>query len=148
MPRGGENTHFGFRQVPLEDKQALVDDVFHSVAHRYDLMNDLMSGGLHRAWKEVLVNTVNPPKGERPFAMLDLAGGTGDVAFRVAAAGGPATQVTVADINPDMLAVGRGRAIERGLDDAVTFMEANAEALPFPDRSFDAVTIAFGIRNV
>jgi demethylmenaquinone methyltransferase/2-methoxy-6-polyprenyl-1,4-benzoquinol methylase len=148
MPRGGENTHFGFRQVPLEDKQSLVDDVFQSVARRYDLMNDLMSGGLHRAWKDVLVNTVNPPTSGRPFAMLDLAGGTGDVAFRVLQAGGPATQVTVADINPEMLAVGRARAIENGLDDAVVFTEANAEALPFPDRAFDAVTIAFGIRNV
>jgi demethylmenaquinone methyltransferase/2-methoxy-6-polyprenyl-1,4-benzoquinol methylase len=140
--------NFGFRQVPLEDKQSLVDDVFHSVARRYDLMNDLMSGGLHRAWKDVLVNTVNPPKSSRPFAMLDLAGGTGDVAFRVLQAGGSATQVTVADINPEMLAVGRARAIENGLDDAVVFTEANAEALPFPDRAFDAVTIAFGIRNV
>jgi demethylmenaquinone methyltransferase/2-methoxy-6-polyprenyl-1,4-benzoquinol methylase len=139
---------FGFRQVPLEDKQSLVDDVFHSVARRYDLMNDLMSGGLHRAWKDVLVNTVNPPKSSRPFAMLDLAGGTGDVAFRVVQAGGAATQVTVADINPEMLAVGRARAIENGLDDAVVFTEANAEALPFPDRAFDAVAIAFGIRNV
>ncbi len=148
MARRGENTDFGFRRVPLEDKQALVDDVFHNVARRYDLMNDLMSGGLHRAWKDVLVNTVNPPRQERPFALLDLAGGTGDVAFRVVEAGGPATRVTVADINPDMLAVGRARAVEWGLDDAIDFVDANAEALPFPDRSFDAVTIAFGIRNV
>jgi demethylmenaquinone methyltransferase / 2-methoxy-6-polyprenyl-1,4-benzoquinol methylase len=148
MPRGGENTHFGFQQVPLEDKQALVDDVFYSVARRYDLMNDLMSGGLHRAWKDVLVNAVNPPKGARPFCVLDLAGGTGDVALRLIEAGGAATRVTVADINSDMLAVGRARAVERGLDDAVDFIHANAEALPFPDRSFDAVTIAFGIRNV
>src|SRR4051794_17634346 len=113
MPRGGENTHFGFRQVPLEDKQSLVDDVFHSVARRYDLMNDLMSAGLHRAWKDVLVNAVNPPRSGRPFAVLDLAGGTGDVAFRVIEAGGPATRVTVADINLDMLAVGRERAVDR-----------------------------------
>jgi demethylmenaquinone methyltransferase/2-methoxy-6-polyprenyl-1,4-benzoquinol methylase len=148
MSRSGENTHFGFRQVPLDDKQALVDDVFHNVADRYDLMNDLMSGGLHRSWKDVLVATVNPPKTSRPFALLDLAGGTGDVAFRVVDAGGAGTRVTVADINPDMLAVGRQRAAERGLEDAVTFAEANAETLPFPDRSFDAVTMAFGIRNV
>src|SRR5215475_3207494 len=146
MPGPDENTDFGFRQVPLEDKQALVDDVFRSVAPRYDLMNDLMSGGLHRAWKDVMVTAVNPPRGDRPFALLDLAGGTGDVAFRVASAGGAGTRVTVADINPDMLAVGRARAEERGLD--VEFVEGNAEALPFPDRSFDAVTIAFGIRNV
>src|SRR5262245_49596358 len=144
-----DNTHFGFRQVPLGDKQALVDDVFHSVAGRYDLMNDLMSAGLHRAWKDALVTAVNPPlKGDRPFALLDVAGGTGDIAFRVADAGNHATRITVADINHAMLEVGRARAIERGLDHAVTFVEGNAEALPFPDRVFDAVTIAFGIRNV
>jgi len=137
---------FGFRRVPLTDKQALVDDVFHSVARRYDLMNDLMSGGLHRAWKAALVAAVNPPKRGTPFALLDLAGGTGDVAFRVADAGGPGTHVTVADINVDMLQVGRERAAKSGHQ--VEFIEANAEALPFPDRSFDAVTIAFGIRNV
>jgi demethylmenaquinone methyltransferase/2-methoxy-6-polyprenyl-1,4-benzoquinol methylase len=148
MTRSGENTDFGFRQVPLDDKQAMVDAVFRSVAPRYDLMNDLMSGGLHRAWKDVLVNTVNPPKGARPFALLDLAGGTGDIAFRVVAEAGAETRVTVADISAEMLAVGRERAAERGLDDVVTFVEANAEALPFADRSFDAVTIAFGIRNV
>jgi demethylmenaquinone methyltransferase / 2-methoxy-6-polyprenyl-1,4-benzoquinol methylase len=144
----GDNTHFGYRQVPLAGKQALVDDVFRNVASRYDLMNDLMSGGLHRAWKDVLANTVNPPKGNRPFALLDVAGGTGDVALRVAAAGGAGTRVTVLDINPKMLAVGRTRAQERGYDDVVMFVDGNAEALPFPDRSFDAVTIAFGIRNV
>jgi demethylmenaquinone methyltransferase/2-methoxy-6-polyprenyl-1,4-benzoquinol methylase len=150
MPRPGEDTHFGFRQVPVEDKQALVDDVFHSVAGRYDLMNDLMSGGLHRAWKDALVMAVNPPpKGrERPFHLLDLAGGTGDIAFRVIEAGGAGTRATVIDINADMLAVGRARAAERGLDQAIAFVEGNAEALPFPDRSCDAVTIAFGIRNV
>jgi demethylmenaquinone methyltransferase/2-methoxy-6-polyprenyl-1,4-benzoquinol methylase len=137
---------FGFRRVPLGDKQALVDDVFHSVARRYDLMNDLMSGGLHRAWKAALVTAVNPPKGGTPFALLDLAGGTGDVAFRVVDAGGPGTHVTVADINADMLQVGRERAAKLARD--IEFIEANAEALPFPDRSFDAVTIAFGIRNV
>jgi demethylmenaquinone methyltransferase/2-methoxy-6-polyprenyl-1,4-benzoquinol methylase len=116
------------------------------VANRYDLMNDLMSGGLHRAWKSALVTAVNPFK-SRPFSLLDLAGGTGDVAFRVLAAGGRATRATVVDINPDMLDVGRARAAARGLT-AATFVEGNAEALPFADRSFDAVTIAFGIRNV
>jgi demethylmenaquinone methyltransferase / 2-methoxy-6-polyprenyl-1,4-benzoquinol methylase len=139
---------FGFREVPLGDKQGLVDDVFRSVARRYDLMNDLMSGGLHRAWKDTLVTAVNPPKSAREFAVLDLAGGTGDVAFRIAQAGGAGTRIVVCDINPDMLAVGQERAAERGLDGVVTFEQGNAEELAYPDRSFDCVTIAFGIRNV
>ena len=143
-----EDTHFGEKTVPLADKQGLVDDVFHSVARRYDLMNDLMSGGLHRAWKDALLSAVHPPKSDRDFALLDLAGGTGDVAFRVVEAGGPGTRVTVCDINTDMLAVGRERARKRGHDEAVTFAQGNAEELPYPDRSFDCVTIAFGIRNV
>jgi demethylmenaquinone methyltransferase/2-methoxy-6-polyprenyl-1,4-benzoquinol methylase len=147
---------FGFRQVPLGDKQGLVNDVFHSVARRYDLMNDLMSGGLHRAWKDALVTAVNPPRPKQhqtrhdrqpqPFALLDLAGGTGDVALRVAEAGGTGVRITVADINVEMLKVGRDRADQAGRD--IDFIEANAEELPFPDRSYDAVTIAFGIRNV
>jgi demethylmenaquinone methyltransferase / 2-methoxy-6-polyprenyl-1,4-benzoquinol methylase len=140
-----ETTHFGATAVPLEDKQALVDDVFHSVARRYDLMNDLMSFGLHRAWKDALVTAISPPK-TLPFALLDIAGGTGDIALRVIAAGGAQTRATVCDINPDMLEIGRERAASLG--DAVTFTEANAEALPFGDKSFDAATIAFGIRNV
>jgi demethylmenaquinone methyltransferase/2-methoxy-6-polyprenyl-1,4-benzoquinol methylase len=148
MPQTGKSTDFGFQRVPLEDKQALVDDVFHSVARRYDLMNDLMSGGLHRAWKDALVTSVNPSKDDRAFHLLDLAGGTGDIAFRTIEAGGPGTRVTVLDINAEMLAVGRARAAERGVDDTVTFVEGNAEALPFPARSYDAVIIAFGIRNV
>jgi len=148
MPRGGDHTHFGYETVPLADKQGRVDDVFRSVARRYDLMNDLMSGGLHRAWKDALVTAVNPPKGAREFVVLDLAGGTGDVAFRIAQAGGPGTRIVVCDINPDMLAVGQERAAERGLDGVVTFEQGNAEELAYPDRSFDCVTIAFGIRNV
>jgi demethylmenaquinone methyltransferase / 2-methoxy-6-polyprenyl-1,4-benzoquinol methylase len=153
MPRSGEMADFGFQRLPLERKQARVDDVFRSVARRYDLMNDLMSGGLHRAWKDALVTAVDPPKdrpsaGARPFALLDLAGGTGDIAFRVVETGGAGTRATVVDINAEMLAVGRARAAERGLDDTITFVEGNAEALPFPDRCYDAVTIAFGIRNV
>ncbi len=157
MPRSAD-TDFGYRRVPLAEKQALVDDVFHSVANRYDLMNDLMSGGLHRAWKDALVTAVNPPRGKRrpgrreensrPFALLDVAGGTADVALQVLAAGGPGTHATIVDINPAMLKVGRERAKAQRLDRRTTFIEGNAEALPLPDRSFDAVTIAFGIRNV
>ena len=123
-----EDTHFGEQTVPLAEKQGLVDGVFHSVARRYDLMNDLMSAGLHRAWKDALVTAVNPPKSQRPFALLDLAGGTGDVAFRVAEAGGENTRVIVCDINEEMLSVGRERAAERGLDQAVSFEQGNAEA--------------------
>ena len=141
-------THFGYRDVPLGDKQALVNDVFHSVARRYDLMNDLMSGGLHRVWKDVMITTLNPPRDGAPFALLDVAGGTGDISFRAANAAGPNFQATVCDINTDMLAVGRERAEARHLDDRVTFIEGNAEALPFTDSQFDAYTIAFGIRNV
>jgi demethylmenaquinone methyltransferase/2-methoxy-6-polyprenyl-1,4-benzoquinol methylase len=140
-----DTTHFGFRDVPLADKQRRVDDVFDTVARRYDLMNDLMSGGLHRAWKEALVAKLRPPK-SRAFALLDVAGGTGDIAFRALEAGGAQIDATVADINGEMLAVGRARAAERGL--AVQFIETNAEALPFAAQRFDAVTIAFGIRNV
>jgi demethylmenaquinone methyltransferase/2-methoxy-6-polyprenyl-1,4-benzoquinol methylase len=143
-----EQTHFGEQTVPLADKQSMVDDVFRSVARRYDLMNDLMSGGLHRAWKDALVTAVNPNKIDKEFALLDLAGGTGDIAFRVVEAGGAGTRAIVCDINADMLAVGRERAVARGHDQAVTFEQANAEELPYPDRSFDCVTIAFGIRNV
>jgi demethylmenaquinone methyltransferase / 2-methoxy-6-polyprenyl-1,4-benzoquinol methylase len=148
MDRPDQTTHFGFRDVPLEDKQTLVNDVFHSVARRYDLMNDLMSGGLHRVWKDIMVNTLNPPKGDHPYALLDVAGGTGDVAFRAAKASGAGFRATVCDINGDMLSVGRDRAAKRHLDDRVSFVEGNAEALAFPDRHFDGYTIAFGIRNV
>jgi demethylmenaquinone methyltransferase/2-methoxy-6-polyprenyl-1,4-benzoquinol methylase len=148
MDRPGETTHFGFRDVPVGEKQTLVNDVFHSVASRYDLMNDLMSAGLHRAWKNVMVNTLNPPRSDKPFALLDLAGGTGDIAFRAARAAGPGFRATVCDINADMLHVGRERAAAQHLDERVAFVEGNAEALAFPDRGFDAYTIAFGIRNV
>ena len=148
MDRPGETTHFGFRDVPVEDKQRLVNSVFHSVASRYDLMNDLMSMGLHRVWKDIMINTLNPPKGETPFALLDVAGGTGDIAFRAAKAAGASFRATVCDINPDMLAVGRERAAARHLDDRVSFVEGNAEALALADRAFDGYTIAFGIRNV
>jgi demethylmenaquinone methyltransferase/2-methoxy-6-polyprenyl-1,4-benzoquinol methylase len=137
---------FDFAERAPGKRQAQIDAIFADVATRYDLMNDLMSGGLHRSWKEALVTAVNPPKDARPFAVLDLAGGTGDVALRIAAAGGARTFCTVADINAEMLAVGQNRAYENGYD--IEFVEANAQALPFADRSFDAATIAFGIRNV
>jgi demethylmenaquinone methyltransferase/2-methoxy-6-polyprenyl-1,4-benzoquinol methylase len=139
---------FGFRDVPLADKQGLVDDVFRKVARRYDLMNDLMSGGLHRAWKDALVTAINPPRQAKAFRLLDVAGGTGDVAFRVVDAGGSATRASVLDPSAEMLQVGRERAQERGLDDVVSFIEGNAEHLPFADSSYDAVSIAFGMRNV
>jgi demethylmenaquinone methyltransferase / 2-methoxy-6-polyprenyl-1,4-benzoquinol methylase len=148
MDRPDQTTHFGFRDVPLEDKQTLVNDVFHSVASRYDLMNDLMSMGLHRVWKDLMINALNPPRGDKPFALLDVAGGTGDIAFRAAKAAGPGFRATVCDINSDMLGVGRERAAARHLDDLVSFVEGNAEALAFPNNTFDAYTIAFGIRNV
>ena len=148
MSGADQTTHFGFRDVPLNDKQTLVNDVFHSVAQRYDLMNDLMSVGLHRAWKDIMITTLNPPKNDAPFALLDVAGGTGDVAFRAAKASGLGFRATVCDINVDMLEVGRNRAAAQHLDDRVFFVEGNAEVLAFGDRAFDAYTIAFGIRNV
>src|SRR6202166_15121 len=148
MVRPDETTHFGFKEVPLGDKQTLVDDVFRSVASRYDLMNDLMSAGLHRVWKNLMINALNPPRGDAPFALLDVAGGTGDIAFRAAKAAGSGFRATVCDINFDMLQVGRERAAARHLDDRVSFVEGNAEKLAFPNSAFDAYTIAFGIRNV
>jgi len=142
------DTHFGFRTVPLAAKQGLVDDVFHKVARRYDLMNDLMSAGLHRAWKSAMVTAIDPPRSPRAFTLLDVAGGTGDIAFRVVAAGGSGTRAIVVDANSAMLAVGHERADAGGLSRSVTFACGNAEALPAADRSCDAVSIAFGIRNV
>lgn len=140
---------FGFRKVLAGEKQGLVDDVFHRVARRYDLMNDLMSGGLHRLWKDAMVSWLAPPKGTRmPYRVLDVAGGTGDVAFRILDRGGPAVSVTVADINAAMLGVGAERAVKRRADDRTRFVQLNAESLPFADRTHDAYTIAFGIRNV
>jgi demethylmenaquinone methyltransferase / 2-methoxy-6-polyprenyl-1,4-benzoquinol methylase len=148
MNQPDETTHFGFRDVALGDKQVLVNDVFHSVARRYDLMNDLMSAGLHRVWKDLMINALNPPRSGTPFALLDVAGGTGDIAFRAADAAGVGFKATVCDINSDMLAVGRERAVARHFDDRVAFVEGNAEALAFANAAFDAYTIAFGIRNV
>jgi demethylmenaquinone methyltransferase/2-methoxy-6-polyprenyl-1,4-benzoquinol methylase len=136
-----DTVSFGYEQVSREEKTARVGDVFASVASRYDLMNDAMSGGMHRLWKDRFVRRVKPRGGEQ---ILDMAGGTGDIAFRLAASG---ASVTVADINPAMLEVGIGRAAKRGIEGLV-WSEANAETLSFPDRFFDAYTIAFGIRNV
>jgi len=147
-PDHSRDAHFGFRTVGIDHKQAMVDEVFDKVAPRYDLMNDLLSGGLHRVWKDILATAVNPPRKERPFSALDVAGGTGDVAFRIAEAGSGGTKVTVCDINEEMLAVGRKRAAQRGLDGRVRFVAGNAESLPFADRDFDACTVAFGVRNV
>jgi demethylmenaquinone methyltransferase / 2-methoxy-6-polyprenyl-1,4-benzoquinol methylase len=134
------------RQRALGDKQAMVDGVFRSVAHRYDLMNDLMSGGVHRAWKSALVTAVNPPKGVQSFALLDVAGGTGDVAFRVLEAAGAGSRITVLDISREMLEVGRARATDRCYRAA--FVQGSGALLPFRDRTYDAVTVAFGIRNM
>ena len=145
---GDLSTSFGARTVAAEDKQALVDDVFGKVAGRYDLKNDLMSAGLHRLWKQALVTAVNPPRSSRPFALVDVAGGTGDIAMRVVAASGSGTTATVVDISRDMLAVGRERAARHPGAQRIAFLQGNAEALPLPDRTFDAYTIAFGIRNV
>ncbi|WP_306119837.1 MULTISPECIES: bifunctional demethylmenaquinone methyltransferase/2-methoxy-6-polyprenyl-1,4-benzoquinol methylase UbiE [unclassified Roseitalea] len=138
---------FGYENVTEGEKQARVDDVFHKVARRYDLMNDLMSGGMHRAWKAAMIAALNPPR--RPgWRMLDVAGGTGDIALRAIDASRGHAHVTVLDINGSMLAVGRERAERRGIAGNLDFVEANAEQLPFEDDAFDAYTIAFGIRNV
>jgi demethylmenaquinone methyltransferase/2-methoxy-6-polyprenyl-1,4-benzoquinol methylase len=123
----------------------MVREVFASVAPRYDLMNDLMSAGVHRLWKNTLVDVVNPRPGEK---LLDVAGGTGDIAFRIAQRQGERPDVTICDINPAMLKVGRDRAVDRGLLQGLTWTTGDAEDLPFPDRSFDGYTIAFGLRNV
>jgi len=144
---GGMETSYGFRKVGEGEKQPLVNDVFHKVANRYDLMNDLMSAGLHRLWKDAMVAWLNPPK--RPgWKVLDVAGGTGDIAFRIVEASQRQAHATVLDINGSMLAVGRDRAEKQGLAANTDFVEANAEALPFEEDTFDAYTIAFGIRNV
>jgi len=148
MTTGSDQTaSFGFREVPEDQKKDLVREVFSSVARKYDLMNDLMSGGVHRLWKDAMVEWLNPQPG---WQVLDVAGGTGDIAFRIAetvrARGGEA-EIVVCDINADMLNEGMRRATEKG-EKAVRWVNGDAEALPVPDASFDAYTIAFGIRNV
>lgn len=141
-------TVFGFRDVAQGEKQGLVNDVFSKAAAEYDKMNDLMSGGLHRLWKDDFVTMLNPPRNARPFHLLDVAGGTGDIAFRVIDAGGTGTHVTIADISPEMVGEGRKRGLAEGYGGKVDFTVGNAEQLAFPDQHFDAYTIAFGIRNV
>ncbi len=145
----GESTaSFGFRAVPETERQGLVNQVFAAVAGRYDLMNDLMSGGLHRLWKRDLITMLNAPRGETPFRLLDVAGGTGDIALRYARDSGPKATAVICDISPEMLEVGRNRISAAGLQNRIACVEGNAEALPFESGSFDAYTIAFGIRNV
>lgn len=143
----GMETSFGYESVARGHKQKRVNDVFHKVASRYDLMNDFMSAGLHRVWKDAMISMLAPPK-TRPIRVLDVAGGTGDVAFRIARRAGTDAHITVCDINTSMLKVGEDRADKEKLSDQVEFVEGNAEELPFEDKSFDAYTIAFGIRNV
>lgn len=144
---GGMETSYGFRQVDQGQKQGMVNDVFHKVAKRYDIMNDVMSAGLHRVWKDAMIAALSPRK-DPSYKVLDVAGGTGDIAFRIVEASNRMAHATVLDINGSMLGVGEERAAKKGLTDNLTFVEANAEELPFEANSFDAYTIAFGIRNV
>ncbi|AOV15687.1 bifunctional demethylmenaquinone methyltransferase/2-methoxy-6-polyprenyl-1,4-benzoquinol methylase [Acidihalobacter aeolianus] len=138
-------THFGYQQVPVDEKAQRVAQVFHSVADRYDVMNDLMSFGVHRLWKRYAINLAAVRKGER---VLDLAGGTGDLAERFSRLVGPEGEVVLADINASMLEHGRERLIDAGVVGNLHFAQVNAEALPFSDNHFDLITIAFGLRNV
>jgi demethylmenaquinone methyltransferase/2-methoxy-6-polyprenyl-1,4-benzoquinol methylase len=141
-------SRFGFREVGPDMKQGMVNDVFAKAASKYDQMNDLMSAGLHRLWKDDFVTQLNPPTSGREFHVLDVAGGTGDIAFRIAKAGGAGTRVIIADISPEMVAEGKRRAEAQEFADKAAFTVGNAEALAFPEKLFDAYTIAFGIRNV
>jgi demethylmenaquinone methyltransferase/2-methoxy-6-polyprenyl-1,4-benzoquinol methylase len=141
-------TSFGYRQVAEVERQGLVNEVFSAVAERYDLMNDLMSGGLHRLWKDDFVAMLNPPRGAQSWRLIDVAGGTGDIALRALDRGGAGCSAVLCDISAEMLGVGRRRVDKAGRTSQIAIVQGNAEALPFPDRSFDAYTIAFGIRNV
>ena len=140
-----DTTHFGFEQVKTGEKQGKVAEVFHSVAAKYDLMNDLMSLGIHRLWKRF---TIEKSGVRRGWKVLDIAGGTGDLAAKFSEIVGSEGEVVLADINDSMLKVGRSRLIDRGIVGNVRYAQANAEMLPFPDNHFDLITIAFGLRNV
>jgi demethylmenaquinone methyltransferase/2-methoxy-6-polyprenyl-1,4-benzoquinol methylase len=144
-PSNDRTTHFGYREVPEAEKPRLVGDVFHSVASKYDLMNDLMSFGVHRLWKQFAVAQSGVRRGQR---VLDVAGGSGDLAARFARIVGSGGQVVLSDINDSMLEVGRARLADRGIAGNVEFVQADAENLPFPDNHFDCISIAFGLRNV
>ena len=138
-------THFGYKEVPVTDKESHVAKVFDSVASKYDIMNDLMSFGVHRLWKRFTIDKSGARKGH---SVLDIAGGTGDLAKKFARIVGPTGRVVLADINASMLQVGRDRLTDQGFGGQIEYVQANAEALPFPDNSFDCITIAFGLRNV
>lgn len=140
-----KTTDFGYRKVDEDDKASLVAGVFHSVASRYDLMNDLMSGGIHRVWKRFTIEVSGVRPGNR---VLDIAGGTGDLALKFARIVGDEGNVVLADINDSMLAVGRDKLTDRGAVGNIEYTQCDAEALPFADDSFDCITIAFGLRNV
>lgn len=140
-----DKTHFGYKQVEVEKKEGLVADVFDSVASKYDLMNDVMSFGIHRIWKRIAIRHTGLKKGQRA---LDVAGGTGDLTIEMSKLVGPDGEVVISDINAAMLEQGRRRLIDKGIAGNVKFVEANAEDLPFEDNSFDCITIAFGLRNV
>jgi demethylmenaquinone methyltransferase/2-methoxy-6-polyprenyl-1,4-benzoquinol methylase len=138
-------THFGYKDVPTEDKQAMVADVFHSVAAKYDVMNDLMSFGVHRLWKRFTIDMSGVRPGNK---ILDLAGGTGDLTKKFSKIVGPSGKVVLADINSSMLEVGRERLTNQGYVGNIEYVQANAQYLPFEDNTFDVITIAFGLRNV
>ena len=140
-----DTTHFGFEEVATDEKAHRVADVFHSVAGKYDLMNDLMSGGVHRLWKRFTIELSAVRPGHK---VLDIAGGTGDVAYKFSKLVGDEGQVILSDINSSMLNVGRDRLIDRGVNQNVQYVQLDAQHIPFDDNSFDCVTIAFGLRNV
>lgn len=140
-----DTTHFGYREVPTSEKAQHVAEVFHSVAGKYDLMNDLMSMGIHRFWKWFTINSSGVRRGAR---VLDIAGGTGDLTRKFSRLVGDSGKVILADINASMLNVGRDRLTDDGFVGNIDYVQANAESLPFPDNSFDCITIAFGLRNV